>query len=234
MPAAAQPAVVEFSADTVETDQQQGTRTGKLYMGNNRIRTEFEMNGKTMIQIMDLDKQQAFMINPEERTYMRLGAGQGGMQAGGSAPESMADPCAGMQNISCRKLGVEKINGRSATKWEIGSTAEPDSEPMVFWIDEERKFPVRQEMPDGSTMELNFVRKESVDGRVAEKWVMTMTRPGGHTMTSTQWYDPELKINIREDHGDEYSRVLKNIKPGKQPDSLFIVPEGYREISTEQ
>lgn len=228
----AQQTTVEFSADTVETDPQQGTRHGKLYMGNNQIRTEFEMNGKTMIQIMDLNKQQALMINPEEHTYMRLGAG-GGMPGGGT-PEPANDPCAGMQNISCKKLGEEKINGRPATKWEISSDAQSDAGPMVVWIDEERKFPVRQEMPDGSTMELKFIRKEKVDGRVAEKWVMTATRPGGETMTTTQWYDPELRINIREDHGDEYSRVLKNIKPGKQPASLFTVPEGYSEISTQQ
>jgi hypothetical protein len=228
----AQQSVVEFSADTVETDPDQGTRTGKLYMGNNRIRTEFDINGKTMVQIMDLTKQQALMINPEERTYMRLGAG-GGMPGSGT-PQPMDDPCAGMQNISCKKLGVEKVNGRPATKWEISSDEASETGPMVFWIDEERKFPIRQEMPDGSMMEMKYVRKETVDGRVTEKWVMTATRPGGQTMTSTQWYDPELKINIREDHGDEYSRVLKNIKPGKQPNALFAVPEGYREISTQQ
>jgi hypothetical protein len=231
VPVSAQSSAVEFSADTVETDKHQGTRDGKLYMGSDQIRTEFEMNGKTMIQIVDLKQQQALMINPEERTYMRL-AGQGGMPGGG-APEAMTDPCAGMQNISCEKLGVEEINGRPATKWEIGSSAQAETGPMVVWIDEERKFPVRQEMPDGATMEMKYARKESVEGRVAEKWIMTMSRPGGQTMTSTQWYDPELKLNIREDHGDEYSRVLKNIKLGKQPATLFTVPEGYREISTQ-
>ncbi|NNG13734.1 MAG: hypothetical protein HKM22_01080, partial [Gammaproteobacteria bacterium] len=42
-----------------------------------------------------------------------------------------------------------------------------------------------------------------------------------------QWYDPEIKIVVREEHDDGYVRELRDIKVGKHSKSLFLVPKGY-------
>jgi len=227
-PVLAQQATTEFSADTLETDSQGNARTGKLYVGDGQVRTEFDVNGKTIIQIMDLEQQQALMINPDQRTFMRRQAGQGELASSNRTAD--ASPCAGMQNISCKALGKEKIDGRTTTKWEFVKKLQGQSATMYFWLDEQRKIPVRQEMPDGSSMELHMVGLESVNERQVEKWEMIAEQPDGKRITSYHWYDPEIKMNIREQQPGGYLRELVNIKTAVQPETLFAVPQGYNEI----
>jgi len=232
-PAAAAQAPIEFSADTVESHPQQGEHTGKLYIGKNKVRTEYEINDQTIIQIIDMDKQEAVIINPAEKTFMRRQAGQQEMlpQDAGKTDRS---PCAGMQNLTCKEGGIEMVNGRKARKWEITSIANEEGDSMQFWLDEERKIPVRQIMPDGSTTEARMLGTETVNGRSAEKWEMTMRQPGGQNIISYQWYDPALQMIISEEQPGGFTRNLINIKQQTQPADLFLIPDGYREISMPQ
>lgn len=232
LPASAAESTPQFSADTIDVDPMQGERKGRLYVGEDQVRTEFEMNEQTMVQIMDLKRQRVIMLNPKERTYMMRKGGTGGMAAGSGQPG--ADPCAGMQNVNCKWLGQETIHGRPAQKWEIVNVAGESAEPMTVWLDDQRKFPVRQEMQDGSSMEMRLIGKESVNGRSTEKWEISSSRPGGQSQVSHQWHDPQLKMNIREEHPGGYSRNLVNIKPGAQPRSLFVIPPDYTEMSPPQ
>lgn len=233
LPAAAQQ-VVEYSADTLEKDSRQGERKGRIYVGNNRVRTEMSANGKTLVQVVDMQRQLMMMINPNDRTYMVRQAREGAYPAGKSGDSSKADPCAGMPNVSCKKAGVETINGNPAMKWEITGQSGQSPGTMIFWIDEKRQFPVRQKMPDGSVMEMKSVGDEQVSGRHTEKWSRTVTGPDGKSLISFHWYDPELKSNIKEHQPGGYSRVLTNIKVGPQADELFKAPDGYRKIEPGQ
>ena len=105
---------------------------------------------------------------------------------------------------------------------------------MTSWLDKERRIPVRQIMPDGSGMELALVGNETVSGRKTEKWEITAIGPDGNKQVSYQWFDPELKMNIREENSSGFVREMRNIRPGKQPDALFTVPPGYTEITLPQ
>ena len=230
--AQAQQASVEFSADTVESGPQGDPRKGKLYVGVDQVRTEMDVDGQTMIQIIDLKRQEALMIIPQQRSYMRRKAGQGEMVGGGQQAD--ASPCAGMQNITCKQLGNEVINGRPAQKWEFVASAKGESSFMLFWLDEQRRIPIRQMMPDGSIMELRMLGKETINGRSTEKWEMTAKGPDGNSMVSHQWYDPEIKMNIREEGAGGYTRDIRNIRVGPQPKELFSVPAGYNEITMPQ
>ena len=225
-------AMVEFSADTVESDMQGGEQTGKLYVGKDRIRTDIDINGQALIQIIDLDAQEALMINTQEKSYLRRQAG------GGDIPPTQktdaASPCAGMQNITCEQKGKEQVYGRPAIKWEFTSKAGGETGGMTIWLDEQRGIPTRQIMPDGSTIEMWMLGPDSVGGRQTEKWELTVTGPDGKSTSSYQWYDPAIKMNIREEAANGYFRELRNIKPGKQPDSLFKIPAGYKEVTMPQ
>jgi len=227
---AAEQRTPEFSADIVYTIPQQGTQKGRIFIGKEQARTEFTMNGKTLVQIVNTGKQEVLLLDTREKTSMRHKAGmEDAVPAGGSAKE--ANPCAGMQNMTCRQLGTETINGRTTQKWEFTGTTPGQTGKMTTWLDEERQMPVRQIMPDGSSMEMRLVGNEKLDGRETERWEMTTSRTGGQSQVSHQWYDPQLGMNIREERPDGYIRALVNIKTGAQPESLFAVPAGYREIS---
>jgi Domain of unknown function (DUF4412) len=224
---------IEFSADVDQSMPQQKSQQSKIYIGNGQMRTDITVNGKTMIQIIDMKQQTAYMLDPEQHTYMVRKAGPGEMMPGGVTAKD-ANPCAGMQNLSCTRLGVEDVNGRPAEKWEMVNTARGQSGKMVVWLDQERHMPVRQTLPDGSTMEMRLVGRETLNGRTTEKWEMTVTRPGGQKYVVDQWFDPELKMNIREERPDGFVSEFRNIKIGKQPADLFTVPADYKEVSIPQ
>jgi len=229
--AAAGQDAMEFSANIIQTIPGQGSQQGKIFVGKDQVRTEYDINGKTVIQIIDMKNQQAIMLDPENRTYILSKAGPGGAAPGEPGKAADANPCAGMPGVSCKKLGTEEINGRPAQKWEFENTAQAESGKMITWLDEERKLPLRQTMPDGSSMEMRLVGREMLNGRPTEKWEMTAKRPGGQSQVSSQWYDPFIKMNIREEQAGGYVREFENIKIDKQPETLFAIPAGYEEIS---
>jgi hypothetical protein len=139
-----------------------------------------------------------------------------------------------MQNIACEQKGKEQVYGRPAIKWEFTSKAGGETGAMTIWLDEQRGIPTRQIMPDGTTIEMWMLGPDPVGGRQAEKWELTVTGPDGKSTSSYQWYDPAIKMNIREEAANGYFRELRNIKPGKQPDSLFKIPAGYKEVKMPQ
>jgi hypothetical protein len=224
---------VEFSADSIESQPGQDERKGRLYVGKDRIRSDIDMNGEKIIQIIDLAKQEAIVINVAQKSFMRRRASEFEVksQSSSSADEN---PCAGMRNLVCKKTGAETVNGRKTLKWEISNPADTQGGIMRFWVDAEHRIPVRQEMPDGSIMEQHLLGRESVNGRNAEKWEMTMSRPDGQSQVSYQWYDPQIKMNVREQLPGGFTRNLINIKLKHQPAELFSIPDGFSEISMPQ
>jgi hypothetical protein len=82
-------------------------------------------------------------------------------------------------------------------------------------------------MPNGQIVELKLIGIEQIDGRSAEKWEMVTTAPKQQPMATFQWYDPELKLAVREEFPGGYVSELKNIRVDPQPDDLFAVPAGF-------
>jgi hypothetical protein len=224
---------VEFSADVIQTIPQQGDLQGKIFVGKDRMRTEFKVNDQTMIQIVDTGQGTAYMLNTQNRSYIQRKAGPGD-RLPGSGNLQVDKPCAGMPDITCRKLGTEEVYGRSADKWEFENTTQAQSGKLLFWLDRERRIPVRQMMPDGALIEMRLVGNENINGRETEKWEISMQRVGGQNRVSHQWFDPELDTNVREEQPGGYMRELSNIIIGAQPAELFAVPAGYKEITIAQ
>ena len=225
---------VEFSADVIQSMPQQESQQGRLYIGNDQVRTDITVSGKTMIQIIDIKQQTAYLLDPGQQSYMERKAGPGEMMPRGGVTAKDINPCAGMQNLTCSKIGVESVNGRPAEKWELENTAQGQSGKMVIWLDQERRIPVRQSLPDGASMEMRLVGGETLDGRNTEKWEMKATRPGGQSSVAYQWFDPELNMNIREEQPGGFVSEFRNIRIGKQPADLFTVPPGYKLTSIPQ
>ncbi|MCG6896480.1 MAG: hypothetical protein LJE61_09070 [Thiocapsa sp.] len=220
---------VQFSADMISRGPDGQVVSGRMYVGDGRMRMEMTQQGREIVRISDQNRRMEWILFPDQQSYIEQGGseGQGGGDAPAPLPSAESDPCAGMPGMSCRRLGQEDVSGRPAVKWEMVMTHEGKTLKGVQWIDAERGLPLKHEMPNGETMELKLVGNESIEGRQVEKWEMTTTLPNEQPSRTFQWYDPQLKLSVREEFPGGYVRELKSIRIAEQPDHLFTVPAGY-------
>jgi hypothetical protein len=193
---------------------------------------EMSQQGKEVVRITDQKRGMEWILFPDEKNYLERGGGPGAPSAPPPGPPSAeTDPCAGMQGLTCRRVGVEDVGGRPAVKWEMSMSQQGETLTGAQWLDQERGIPLKSVMPNGQSMELKILGKEDVDGRSVEKWEMTTTVPNQQPMRTFQWYDPELELAVREEFPGGYVSELKNIRIGPQPDDLFVVPAGYERMT---
>ncbi|MCW8911248.1 MAG: DUF4412 domain-containing protein [Gammaproteobacteria bacterium] len=215
---------MEFTADAVVSIPQQPVKETKLFVSKKAVRSETSIGGQKIIEIIYSDEGKAILINEPLKSYKeRMFPVQKNIN-------DSSNPCDQIQNAVCEKLGTEKIDGLKTEKWQIISNNRGRKLRTLHWVDVKRKLALREFFPDGSVAELKMLKKEKTNGRNAEKWQRTLSRPDGSVTKSYQWYDAGLKISIKEELPGGYVRELKNIKIGKQPKELFKVPEDYRKI----
>jgi hypothetical protein len=220
----------QFSAESVQTTAQGQATTTKVFVGDNRVRTEGAQNGQKFAQVADNANGVTYVIIPDQRSYME-------MRVPVAAPTPQGkpvDPCANLQGVTCRKIGSESVSGRAATRWELTSSAGGQTRSMNQWIDDERGTPLRIQASDGSATEAKLVAKEQYEGRSVEKWEMTMSRAGQQPVTSVQWFDPELGVPVRGKGPDGSTFELRGIRVGAQPADLFTVPAGFQKVEPPQ
>ncbi len=221
---------VAFSADAVQVTPKGQTRTARMYVSHGKVRMEYSTRGRKMIQILDADRKTSVMVMPDRHAYMVMNAGQQANNLQHVSPGPRKSPCAGVPAVQCRLLGTETLFGRKTEKWEMVRQYQGKTYKTTYWIDVERRTPIRQIWPDGTVTEMKPVGRETLNGRQTEKWLVT-TRPAkGQPSHSYQWYDPQLQMAIREELPGGYYRELRNIQVGPQPQSLFQVPAGYQRI----
>jgi hypothetical protein len=155
-------------------------------------------------------------------------------QANPMLPPSDSNPCSRIRGAQCKLLATESLYGREVTKWEMVVTDEGKTLRSLHWMDAERHTPLRGQWPDGTVSELRLMGDETLHGRATERWEMKTARPDAESMQSTQWYDPELQIAIREELPGGYFRELRDIRVAPQPDHLFMVPANYQRVTPEQ
>jgi hypothetical protein len=231
-----QAAPPEYSAITKESSNREGERTGRLFVGKDGVRTEYEVNDQKLVQIVNYSNREVYLINPGNRSFMRRSIDQAGQAGSGhSAKQARSpDPCEGQQGVICKSLGTDDVHGRKAVKWLLTPRGGEEGGEMTLWLDHDRHIPLKQTMPNGVTMSLRLLGKETVNGRQTEKWEMTVTGTGDSSNVSYQWYDVELGANVREEQAGVYSRELLDIKTGSQPGHLFNVPENFTEVKPGQ
>lgn len=211
-----------FSATAVQLTPS-GTIQTKVFIGKNAIRNEYQQNGQRVIEIIYPDENRRVLLFPQEKTYME-------QHAPAFPDHRVADegsPCADLPGTLCRLIGEEKVNGIDTEKWEFSRVEQGRPVHSIHWVDKQRKLPVREFFPDGSTIEMHLLGEETISKRNAEKWRRQIMRASGERSQFLQWYDPELKLVIREEHPDGYVRELRDIKPGTPDKSLFSIPQGY-------
>lgn len=80
-------------------------------------------------------------------------------------------------------------------------------------------------------IERNFLGEEVVSGRAAKKYRVVYEAAVGREVV-LQWVDNATGIPIKTSSEDgKWSVEFKNFSAGKQPDSLFEVPAGYKKFA---
>ena len=227
-------AAPQFSADTLQRGPDGKPVPGKLMVGDGRMRTEMVHQGQQIVRISDDSRGVEWILFPERKSYMENRMGVPGGQP--ALRPSAEDPCAGMPNLTCTKRGEEAVAGRTAVAWDIVVAQQGNTMKGTQWIDKERgpSFMLRQELPTGQKMERSLVGSEALGNRQTEKWEISMTGPDGQTVSTFEWYDPELEMAIKQEFPGGMVSEMTNVRVGPQPDQLFGVPAGYERISTPQ
>jgi hypothetical protein len=112
---------------------------GKIYVKGEKQRIETEGQGITIVRG---DKNMAWMLIPEEKSYMDMPLGPNLVQKLEVTPK-MKD------EVSRKLLGDEVIDGRKTKKYEVTLTSGSKTEKVFQWVWTDIDFPVKMADVDG-------------------------------------------------------------------------------------
>ncbi|HHS89258.1 MAG TPA: hypothetical protein ENJ26_02690 [Rhodobacteraceae bacterium] len=219
-----------YSATAIHALPGQPETTGKIIKSGQNLRMEFTQNGKPVIQILRPADGVMFILDPATKSYFEV--------RGPAVPvpnDGYTTPCPDNQASEiCQLVGTDTVSGIDVEKWAIST--QPGTQPMVILWDSTRRRALRQEFPDGSVTAMAFQAMEDIAGRTAEHWKIIVTAPGQESRSGDWWFDPELRLVLREDLPTGESRRLENIVVGQVDPSAFQVPAGWtrRELPAPQ
>lgn len=227
-PAAAQqpaPAGQPYTATAIHALPGQPESVGRIVKSGTNLRMEYSQGGQQVIQILRPAEGVMYILDPATRSYVEL--------RGPAVPtpnDGYTTPCPDEgqgrgQPIICERIGTDVVSGIDVERWKIAADA--NSAPLVILWDSTRRRALRQDFPDGSVMAMSFRAMEEIAGRRAEHWVITVTAPGQEPRYGDWWFDPELRVVLREDLPTGESRRLENITVGQIPPDAFEVPAGW-------
>ena len=194
-------AAQEFSANVVTTPPQ-GSQTSRIYVGKNKVRIQTLDQGQPAGGVIfDVDSNSAIILNDKDHSYI------------GGGNDAVA-------NAMLSGTGVGAL-------WRFFRPLNAGS-PCDDWNDAVKplaRFDSTKTPPQFACTSLG---DESVNGRSARKWAVVST-VDGKTDNATVWIDHELHVVSKSQDTTEVEE-LRNIAEGSQPDSLFAIPAGYKQL----
>ncbi len=154
------PQLTPFSADM----QYSSTRghapemNGKMYVTASHMRMDMAAEGHESIMITDMPAKTSYMLMPQQHMYMEFKAGampHRGPSMADIKPLDPSNPCSGQQDMTCKKVGVETVNGRTCDHWQM---SHKDGEVSDVWIDQKLHFPIKSVSKD-STWQLTNIKE---------------------------------------------------------------------------
>jgi hypothetical protein len=157
----------QFSADMVGGPSS-GREGGpsKIYVSNTKMR--FEGRGRSEgAMIVDQAAGSVVVLMPGQKMYMDMSQGAGEQTSRIFHTINPNDACPQMQEVlkrvrkeenatwTCRRVGQETVNGRSAIKYEASSST---GERGNFWVDPQLKFLIKADGTKGG-MELQNIKE---------------------------------------------------------------------------
>lgn len=148
-----------FSAEMVDP-MHPSQPASRIYLGNGKIRLESEDTSSIGAIVVDPAHGTTLLINDPAKSYLDAGMFTSLVTIGFAPlmrvlrPAGSGDPCTQWNNAinpfgafvkrqdgaappqyTCRSLGTESVNGRSAHKWAVTSN-DPNDGPMTIWVDD--------------------------------------------------------------------------------------------------
>lgn len=225
--APAQTAIPAYSADAVYRAPDGTESTGRVVKSGPDMRLEFVEGSRAVVQIIRRAEGRMYVLDPANQSYFTV-QGTPDPNAGDAAYEAPCDPS--NTAMTCRFLGNETTSGIAAELWELGPPGDPAGLARILW-DGARHRVLRQEHPDGTVMALAFQAMAEIEGRAVEHWSISVTTPGQPPRVGAWYYDPELRVELREELPTGESRSLRDIEVGPVDPAAFLVPQGWRETA---
>ena len=229
-PAAAQNSIPAYAADAIYRTPDGAESTGRVIKSGPDMRLEFAEAGRAVVQIIRRAEGMMYVLDPTSRSFFKI-QGEPDPQAGSATYEAPCDQS--VAAITCRFLGNEVTSGITAEVWEIGQPGDPNQVSRILW-DGARHRALRQEYPDGTVMALSFKAMVQIESRNVEHWVISVNVPGQAPLAGAWYYDPELRVELREELPSGEIRSLRNIVVGEVDPAAFAVPVGWNEVAPPQ
>ncbi len=211
-----------YSATAIHGLPGQPETTGKIVKSGQNLRLEFEQNGQTVIQILRPTDGVMFILNPQDQTYFEVRD----QPVPVTTTEGYMTPCGDAPMATCERIGTDTVSGIAVERWALAS--KPQTRPLIILWDSTRRRALRQEFPDGSVMAMQFVAMQDLNGRITEHWSLKVTSGNQPANTGSWWFDPELRVVVREELPGGELRRLKDITVNAVQDSAFQIPEGWQ------
>ncbi|MEO5376677.1 MAG: hypothetical protein H7832_02655 [Magnetococcus sp. DMHC-6] len=225
-----------FSAQIQKSDPNDPTSnaTAQIIVGKESFRAQADHNGQQIVVIFNSKTQKSWTLNTGKKEFYEgvINAPEPPKVDIDLLPDDPQSNCNQPKGPTCTKVGQEKVNGIPADKWHIQVTDQAGQSLLIsLWSDPSRKIILRQEVPNGPTMNRVLAGVENINNRKTEKWEITEAfQDKKHTVT--KWIDLNLHIPIRI-QSDTGSKIeLSQIQEGSQPDTLFQVPADFKQIAT--
>ncbi len=145
----------DFSADLVDTSKPDATAKAKMYFTKDKARFEPIGNGAKGAFIMNLSTHMSTVVMAQQHMYMEMPMQASAQRSGysffrtGDAEAACGDwvQTSSGNGSTCRKVGSDTVNGRSAVKYEATSA---NGDTNTFWIDPKLHFAVKWQNKGGS------------------------------------------------------------------------------------
>ena len=114
----------------------------KVYWSPEKVRTETDMPGMSMVNIVRQDLGVMWILTPDGGVCLEQTLDENEAMAMSPAYED--------DDVEFKKLGEETVDGLPTTKYEVTSTDDLGTNRALFWVTEEN-IPVRMEVDPAST-----------------------------------------------------------------------------------
>jgi len=218
--------VRDFTATAVQTIPDQPDQIGQVAKSGSNMRFEYQQNGSTLVKILRPTEGIVLILEPQMQTYIEF--------IGPSVSPDVADgptsPCPEAtpetEGHMCERSGGDvSVYGVLTQRWLLGNGQQ---QPQVILWDPLRRKTLRQEFPEGSVMSMSFNAMVDMAGRQTEYWTIDYTTLGHEPLSTGWWFDPTLRVVVREDLPGGGSRRLENIQAGPVDPALFDAPTGWQ------
>ncbi len=172
-----------FSAEMIDPAHPTKPQS-RIYLGDGRVRLESEDTSSIGAIVLDPAHGTTLIINDPAKSYIDAGMFTSLVTVGFAPimrvlrPAGSGDPCSQWNTAvnpfgafaknrngnqpprwTCKSLGSESVNGRSAQKWAVTSN-DPSDGPMTIWVDDKLHVLSRSQDKSG-TMEMRNIHEGS-------------------------------------------------------------------------